>query len=82
MKHTPTPWEVHNSGAICGLTYSDKRKCWLTHRELGADVYTVPEALRKMYSARKLRLALSLWYVWEWCIGEFNKEWTEGRRVF
>ena len=65
-----------------GWTYSAEHGEYRSHESLGAEVHTVPDLLRKMYSARKLRLAMSLWYVWEWCIEEFNKDWVEGRRVF
>ena len=57
-----------------GLTFSEEHMKWMTHRELGANVYTVPEAYLVMYSGRKRRAAMSLWYVWEWIIGEFKTE--------
>lgn len=71
-----------NTEANQGLTYSAEHKRWMNHQELGAHTYTIPEAFKRMYSGRKFRSAMSLWYVWEWCIEEFLVEWKERRRAF
>ncbi len=65
-----------------GLTFDDRTQTWKTHAEQGAAVRTVPDIIGYLYSGRKFRAAMSLWYVWEWIIQEFTEEWSKGRRAF
>lgn len=67
-----------------GLTHSDRWKCWLTHQELGAEVYTIEEGIRHLnrHTPANINRALVVNRQVQFLVEEFNQEWTEGRRVF
>lgn len=65
-------------------TYDAETDRYTTHKELGAEVYTIEEGIRYLNrrTPENINLALVVNRQIQFITAEFNQEWTEGRRKF
>ena len=65
-------------------TYDATTGTWKTHKELGANVYTIEEGIRHLnrHTPERINRALVVNRQIHFIVEEFNQEWAEGRRQF